>query len=199
MIFKTTDDGEKIVSFFNKAKIESEKFSKQLEKDKVFLEEYFKYTGDVSKQQNVLNKYMDEASESAKDYATNLKGNAGSAEIFEAQQLKTNSALSKGKKQFDLSTISANAYKVALKGITLLANMASGAILSGIVFAFSKLFTAQQEAIDKGKELSASFNSDNQALETYKTRINTLTTEFSCVCFNTTPYIFIFPVNIGNL
>ena len=33
-IFKINDEGDKIISFFNKAKIESEKFANQLEKDK---------------------------------------------------------------------------------------------------------------------------------------------------------------------
>ncbi len=125
MIFKTTDDGEKIISFFNKAKIESESFTKQLEKDKVFLTEYFNATGDIAKQQEILNRTTNEASQSAIEYAMSTKGTAGSVSNFEQQQIKANASIQKSKKYFDLSTINANAYKLAVKGITIVANMAT--------------------------------------------------------------------------
>ena len=179
MIFKTTDDGERIISFFNKAKIESENFAKQLEKDKAFLTEYFNATGDVAKQQAILNKSTNEASKSAIEYAVNTKGAAGSVSNFEQQQIKANASVQKSKKYFDLSTVSAGAYKLAIKGITIVANMATSALLSGVVYAFSKLFTAQNEAIEKAKELTSTYKSNNTSLEDYKEQINTLVTELN--------------------
>ena len=179
MIFKTTDDGERIISFFNKAKIESENFAKQLEKDKTFLTEYFNATGDVAKQQAILNKSTNEASKSAIEYAVNTKGAAGSVSNFEQQQIKANASIQKSKKYFDLSTVSAGTYKLAIKGITIVANMATSALLSGVVYAFSKLFTAQNEAIEKAKELTSTYKSDNTSLEDYKEQINTLVTELN--------------------
>ena len=179
MIFKTTDDGERIISFFNKAKIESEKFTKQLEKDKIFLTEYFNATGDVAKQQVILNKSTKEASKSAIEYAVGTKGAAGSVSNFEQQQIKANASIQKSKKYFDLSTVSATAYKLAIKGITIVANMATSALLSGVVYAFSKLFTAQNEAIEKAKELTSTYKSNNTSLEDYKEQINTLVTELN--------------------
>lgn len=179
MIFKTTDDGERIISFFNKAKIESEKFTKQLEKDKIFLTEYFNATGDVAKQQAILNKSTKEASKSAIEYAVGTKGAAGSVSNFEQQQIKANASVQKSKKYFDLSTVSATAYKLAIKGITIVANMATSALLSGVVYAFSKLFTAQNEAIEKAKELTSTYKSNNTSLEDYKEQINTLVTELN--------------------
>lgn len=179
MIFKTTDDGERIISFFNAAKIESENFAKQLEKDKAFLTEYFNATGDVAKQQAILNKSTNEASKSAIEYAVNTKGAAGSVSNFEQQQIKANASVQKSKKYFDLSTVSAGAYKLAIKGITIVANMATSALLSGVVYAFSKLFTAQNEAIEKAKELTSTYKSNNTSLEDYKEQINTLVTELN--------------------
>ena len=178
-IFKTTDDGERIVSFFNKAKIESENFARQLEKDKVFLTDYFNAVGDVTKQQEILNRASTEASQSALEYAVNTKGAAGSVANFEQQQLKANNSIRQSKNYFDMSTVSANAYKMAVKGITLVANMASNALIGGLVFALSKLFTAQDEAIQKAKELTQTFESDQKALDDYKTKINTLVTELN--------------------
>ncbi len=179
MIFKTTDDGERIISFFNKAKIESENFTKQLEKDKIFLTEYFNATGDVAKQQAILNKSTNDASKSAIEYAVSTKGAAGSVSNFEQQQIKANASVQKSKKYFDLSTVSAGAYKLAIKGITIVANMATSALLSGVVYAFSKLFTAQNEAIEKAKELTSTYKSNNTSLEDYKEQINTLVTELN--------------------
>ncbi len=179
MIFKTTDDGERIISFFNKAKIESENFAKQLEKDKIFLTEYFNATGDVAKQQAILNKSTNDASKNAIEYAVSTKGAAGSVSNFEQQQIKANASIQKSKKYFDLSTISANVYKLAIKGITIAANMATSALLSGVVYAFSKLFTAQNEAIEKAKELTSTYKSNNTSLEDYKEQINTLVTELN--------------------
>lgn len=179
MIFKTTDDGKRIISFFNKAKIESENFTKQLEKDKIFLTEYFNATGDVAKQQAILNKSTNEASKNAIEYAVSTKGAAGSVSNFEQQQIKTNASVQKSKKYFDLSTVSAGAYKLAIKGITIVANMATSALLSGVVYAFSKLFTAQNEAIEKAKELTSTYKSNNTSLENYKEQINTLVTELN--------------------
>lgn len=179
MIFKTTNDGERVISFFNKAKIESKNFAKQLEKDKIFLTEYFNATGDVAKQQAILNKSTNEASKNAIEYAVNTKGAAGSVSNFEQQQTKANASIQKSKKYFDLSTVSATAYKLAIKGITIVANMATSALLSGVVYAFSKLFTAQNEAIEKAKELNSTYKSNNTSLEDYKEQINTLVTELN--------------------
>jgi len=78
-----------------------------------------------------------------------------------------------------LSTVSAGAYKLAIKGITIVANMATSALLSGVVYAFSKLFTAQNEAIEKAKELTSTYKSNNTSLEDYKEQINTLVTELN--------------------
>lgn len=78
-----------------------------------------------------------------------------------------------------MSTVSAGAYKLAIKGITIVANMATSALLSGVVYAFSKLFTAQNEAIEKAKELTSTYKSNNTSLEDYKEQINTLVTELN--------------------
>ncbi|NBI91490.1 hypothetical protein D3Z45_13155 [Lachnospiraceae bacterium] len=179
MIFKTTEDGERIISFFNKAKIESENFTKQLEKDKIFLTEYFNTTSGVAKQQAILNKSTNDASKSAIGYAVSTKGAAGSVSNFEQQQIKANASIQKSKKYFDLSTVSATAYKLAIKGITIVANMATSTLLSGVVYAFSKLFTAQNEAIEKAKEWTSTYKSNNTSLEDYKEQINTLVTELN--------------------
>lgn len=179
MIFKTTDDGERIISFFNKAKIESENFAKQLEKDTIFLTEYFNATGDVAKQQAVLNKATNEASKSAIEYTVSTKGAAGAVSDFEQQQIKANSSIKKSKNYFDLSSVSANAYKLTVKGVALVANMASTALLSGLAYAFTKLFTAQNEAIEKAKELTSTYKSSNSSIEDYKQQINTLVTELN--------------------
>ncbi len=179
MIFKTTNGGERIISFFNEAKIESENFAKQLEKDKIFLTEYFNATGDVAKQQNILNKSTNEASKSAIEYAVSTKGAAGSVSNFEQQQIKANASVQKSKKYYDLSTVSASAYKLAIKGITIVANLATSALLSGVVYAFSKLFSAQNKAIEKAKELTSTYKSNNTSLEDYKEQINTLVTELN--------------------
>lgn len=57
--------------------------------------------------------------------------------------------------------------------------MATSALLSGVVYAFSKLFTAQNEAIEKAKELTSTYKSNNTSLEDYKEQINTLVTELN--------------------
>ena len=179
MIFKTTDDGERIISFFKKAKIESKNFAKQLEKDKIFLTEYFNATGDVAKQQAILNQSTNEASKNAIGYAVSTKGAAGSVSNFEQQQVNANASVQISKKYFDLSTVSVNAYKLAIKGITIVANIATTTLLSGVVYAFSKLFTAQNEAIEKAKELTSTYKSNNTSLENYKEQINLLVTELN--------------------
>ena len=57
--------------------------------------------------------------------------------------------------------------------------MATSALLNGLVYAFGKLYTAQNEAIEKAKELTSTYKSNSTSLENYKEQINTLVTELN--------------------